>query len=96
MDTVTDEMINEALSSLNTIVPGWDGKAPNFTKTCIDVPIFIWHKSNDAFFAARWHIQYTLMKQKCSDSDRQEMCRRHFNKTTQELSIINLFHLLNN
>ena len=93
MDTVTDEAIQEALDGLNTIVPGWNAEAPSMGQAAKDVPIFIISKVGDLVFLLRWHIQYSLLNQECTDSDREEMCRRHFKKSFDELSILFLIIL---
>lgn len=86
MDSVTDEMINEALSKNNMVVPGWGESAPSYASAAWDVPVFAIESSMSAIFFIRWHLFYTLLKFDCSDSDREEMCRRHFKKTFEELS----------
>ena len=77
--------MNEVISSLNLLVPGWKETEPTYQQAMIDVPKYLFIFGGELLFQLRWMIKYKLLKQSYTDSDREYLCRKHHKKTELEL-----------
>jgi len=90
-DHITDQQINEAITKLNLTVAGWNPEKPqpDWMDAFWVIPNWIMLSSKVLFFQLRWQLQYNLLKQELSESDRHHLCRTHFRLSESKWNSLN-------